>query len=183
MRKLRALLLRFILLFRKNKWEEEFSAEMESHLYLHIEDNLRAGMSPEEARRQALIRLGGIEQNKEGYRERRGLPMVEMLLQDLRFAFRILRKNLSYTAVAVLTLALGIGANTAIFSFVNGVLLRPLPYPSPGQLVRVFSILPNEPHFPVALADFKDFSAQNKVFSSTALFAEQDLDLSTKDRP
>lgn len=108
---------------------------------------------------------------------------MSAIVQDLRYAARMLRKDTSFTIVAVLTLALGIGANTAIFSLVNGVLLSPLPYPDPGQLVRVFTVTRTQPHFPVAVADFYDYRDQTKVFSSSALYAERDLDLTTKDRP
>src|SRR5580692_10447830 len=133
MRRLRALFVRLGGFFYKDSGESEFADEMESHLQLHIEDNLRAGMNAEQARRQALIKLGGIEQTKESYRDRKGLPMLETLLQDLRFAARMLRKNLGVTAIVVVTLALGVGANTAIFGLVNGLLLQRLPVPPPKK--------------------------------------------------
>ena len=108
---------------------------------------------------------------------------MEAFAQDIRYGIRMLRRTPGPTAVAVLTLALGIGANTGIFSLVNGVLLRPLPYPEPGQLVRVFSVWPTQPHFPMAVADFYDYRQGTSIFSSSALYAERDLDLTLSDRP
>ncbi len=105
------------------------------------------------------------------------------LWQDMEYAFRMLRRSPGFTAIAVLTLALGIGANTAIFSVVSGVLLRPLPYPESGELVRVFTVLPTQPHFPMAVADFYDYRERSKVFGSSALYAERDLDLTAHERP
>jgi predicted permease len=108
---------------------------------------------------------------------------MEAFTQDVRYGIRMLRRTPGPTAIAVLTLALGIGANTGIFSLVNAVLLRPLPYPEPGQLVRVFDVFPTQPHFPMAVADFYDYRQRTSVFSSSALYAERDLDLTLSDRP
>src|SRR5260370_33204842 len=171
MRRLRAVLVRLGGLFNKDRRERDLAAELESHLRLHVEENLRAGMTAAEAQRQALIKLGGIEQTKENYRDRRGLPFLETLVQDFRFAARMLLKNPGFTAVVVLTLALGIGANTAIFSIVNGVLLQPLPYPHPEQLVVVARTAPRFDHpVPVSGPNFLDWRARSTQFQSLAGF-------------
>ncbi len=135
MRKLREWMMRFGGLLKKQRQDRELDAEIESHLQMHIEDNVRLGMTPDEARRQAMIKLGGIESTKEAYRDQRSLPVLETLGQDLRYGARQLRKNPGFTAVAVLTLALGIGANTALFSLLDAVVLKTLPVKAPEELV------------------------------------------------
>jgi predicted permease len=119
--------------------DADLDAEMASHLEMAVEENIQRGMSPEEARRQALVRFGGVEQAKQKHRETRGLPFLEILLQDVRFTFRSLRRDRVFTTVAVLILGLGIGANVAVFSVVNTILLRPLPFPDSSRLVRILS--------------------------------------------
>src|ERR1700722_7233752 len=137
MRRLLAWISRLRELFGKRRREQDLAAEMESHLQLHIEDNLRAGMSLAQARREALMKLGGVEQTKENYRPRRGLPLLEVFFQDLRFGARMLRKNPGFTLVAVLTLALGIASNATIFSFVSAVLYKRPPVYHPDRALVV----------------------------------------------
>jgi predicted permease len=123
--------------FQKEELDTEFHTELKSHLELHEYDNVRAGMSPEEARRNALIRLGGVEQIKEAHRESRGIAALETLGQDLRFGARMLRKNPGFTSVAVIALALGIGFSSIVFSiFYNGV-LHPFPYRDADRLAAL----------------------------------------------
>jgi putative ABC transport system permease protein len=182
-RLLRTLFLRVAGLFRKGQRDADFSSEIESHLQLHIEDNLRAGMTAEEARRNALIKLGGVEQTKEIVRERRGLPMLETLLQDLRFAARTLSKNPGFTLVAVFTLALGIGATTAIFSVVYGVLLRPLPYADSNRIMALFEVNSNGTWSRLADPNFDDFRDQNRSFQTIAKYADNTASVSGSSQP
>src|SRR5499426_1638159 len=118
-REMRGWLARLFGLYNRQRREREFAEELESHLAMHVEDNLRAGMSPEEARRRALIKLGGVALTQEFHREQRGLPMLETLFQDLRFGVRMLLKQPAFTLIAVLTLSLGIGATSAVFSLIQ----------------------------------------------------------------
>ena len=121
--------------FRKDAMDRELDEEMASHIEMAVEENLKKGMGEEEARRQALVRFGGEQQAKETHREARGLPWVDMVLQDLRYTFRSLRRDRGFAFIAIVILSLGIGANIAVFSVVNTLLLRPLPFPHAEQLV------------------------------------------------
>ena len=135
MTSLRAFLSRLRALFQKRKLEDDLAAEIQSHLEMQIEDLVRQGMSPEEAHYLALRKFGGVEQVKETYREQGSLPQVETFWRDARYGFRMLRRNPGITAVAIISLALGIGANTALFSAVYAVLIKPLPVENPERLV------------------------------------------------
>jgi putative ABC transport system permease protein len=122
-------------LFRKNRADRELDAELGFHLEKQIEANIAAGMPPAEARIAALRIFGGVEQVKDECREARGVVLVETLAQDVRYGFRMMRRSPAFTTVAVVSLALGIGANTAIFSLINAVMLKMLPVKNPEQLV------------------------------------------------
>ena len=137
MRRLRRFVKRLTSWARTEKDEERLRAEIEAHIALQAEDNLRAGLSPEEARRQAILKFGAVEAVKEEYRDERGLPSVEALLHDMRYASRRLRRCPAFTVTVVLTLALGIGATTSIFTLVYAVLLKSLAVADPAELYRL----------------------------------------------
>lgn len=177
-RLLRVYLIRLAGLFRRGKRERELAEELESHLQMHIEDNLRLGLTPEEARRQALIKLGGLEQTKEEYRSQRGLPVIETLIQDLRYGFRRLIKSPGVTIIALLSLALGIGANTAIFSLVNTALLRPLPVENPEELVSLATTSENRVFSTFSYPNYKDFRDRNDAFAGLIAYRFAPLSVS-----
>jgi putative ABC transport system permease protein len=176
---------RLLALFRWNRLEAHLDEELRVHLEMLVEENIRRGMAPEEARYGALRSFGGVEQAKEEYRGQRGLPMLETLAQDLRSGLSQLRRNPGFAAVAILTLALGIGANTAIFSVVYAVLLKPLPFANPDQLVRVFEaneaagILGSGGSYP----EFLEWRRQNHVFSGMAAVQGHELNLTGRGEP
>jgi predicted permease len=173
MRKLRALAIRLASLWRGRRGDEDFSAEMEAHLAHDIEEGMRSGLSAAEARRRALIRLGGVEQTRQAYRERRGLPGLESALRDVRYSLRTLAKHKGMTAIAVLSIALGIGANATIFSIVNRFVLRPPPVGDPASLLSLSTIPKGERccnHFPFPV--YEDVRNQAHSFSSMAAYYE-----------
>lgn len=134
---LRRLIARVGAFFRKQPLDRELEEEMASHIAMATEDNIRNGMTPEEARRRAMVKFGGVEQAKEKQRESRGLPWLDTVLQDLRYTVRSLSRDRGFATVAILILALGIGANVVVFSVVNTILLRPLPFYHPDRLVWI----------------------------------------------
>jgi predicted permease len=174
--------------FSKANHDRELTEEIASHLQLHIDDNLSAGMSLAEARRQAVLKFGGIESSKEAYRDRAGLPFLETLFQDVRFAFRMLGKNPGFTAVAVLTLALGIGASTAVFSLVNAVLLKPLPYPNSERIVFPWRQSPQGlnlgyTEIPWGRPEFLFVAQESKAFESLGAFLSDSFNLTGSGDP
>src|SRR5580658_4815452 len=170
MRKLRALWMRLRVLLGRSPATGEFDAELENHVELHTAEGIRAGLTEAEARRQALVRLGGAEQTRQAYRDRGTLPWLEDLMHDLRYGARMLSRNRSFAAVAVLTLAIGIGASATVFTWIDAVLLQPLGgVADPSRLVTVESVTPGGEFVPNSYPDFIDFRKYLKKLDGIAV--------------
>src|SRR2546426_745964 len=187
-RRARAWLLRLIGSLWPSAANGEIADELESHLQLHADDNIRCGLAADEARRQARLALYGVEWTKEAYRDREGFPMIDSLILDARYGVRTLAKARAFSLAAVVILALGIGANTAIFSVVNAVILRPLPFADSSRIMRVWHTPPKEQFsgrttFAVSPANYLDWRAQNHVFERMAIYTSRRLNLTGRGEP
>lgn len=191
---LRVLMAKFNGLFAKQKQDHELNEELRAHLEMLVEEKRRQGMTEEQARRAAGLHLGGIAQTEESYREARGLHVLETFLQDLRYAARMLRRSPGFTAVVICSLALGIGANTAIFSAIDAVMLRLLPVEDPQELVMLQWRANDWPEkyvsdlegsgfgepgqgitsYSFSYPAYRQFQKENRVFSETFAFASND---------
>ena len=179
MRWLRASAARLMATVARRRKDDELAIELDAHLQAHIDDNIRAGMTPEEARRQALIALGGLPSTIESYRDQQSFAFVETTMQDIRYALRLLWKSPAYTLAAVAALAVGIGANTTVFSVVNGVLLKALPYEDPARLVLLYEQLPNALNrIGFSPPDFEFVRDQARSYSALGAYFTRTLELS-----
>ena len=182
MRWLRGIKHRVLSLLGRNRAAEELDEEIQYHIDLDIEKNIAAGMSAADARRQALLQFGNIENAKEEVRDESGVRWMEDLMSDVRFALRGLRKTPVFTAAALISLGVGIGANTAIFSVVNGVLLQPLPYPDSDRLYSAFVDFPDF-DAPFSAADFLRIEEAQEDVASLAAYDTHGFTLTTPDGP
>jgi predicted permease len=162
-------------MFAGRRADRELADELESHIQLHADDYVRAGLSPDEARRRAILTLGGVESTKEAYRDRRGVPPLESLVRDLRYGARTLRRSPGFLLAAIAILGLGVGVNSAIFTVVNAVVLRPLPFADADRLVRLWhtppqSTFPGMRTFALSPANFRDWEAQSQSFEAMAIY-------------
>jgi len=164
-------------LFRRDTVETELDQELHFHFEKEVEKHMRSGLTEEESRRRARLAFGGDSKIKEDCREARGTGFVETALQDVRYALRQLRENPVFAVVMILTLALSIGANSAIFSVIDSVLLRSLPYRQPEKLTRIFMTSDAFPRFSLNPFDFRDMRARNQSFESMAAYNRSDMQL------
>ncbi|HXB74961.1 MAG TPA: ABC transporter permease, partial [Candidatus Acidoferrales bacterium] len=171
MRALRGFVARLCGLFRKARQEREMADEFESHFQMHVEENLRQGMSAQEARREARLKFGGIDSAKESMREGSTIMMLETTWQDLKYTARGMHGNPGFAITAIFSITLGIGASVAIFTLADNLLLRPLPYRNPAQLMMVWESRVTARNV-ISPANYRDWKAQNHVFESMAVFTE-----------
>jgi putative ABC transport system permease protein len=164
------------------KQEREFSAELQSHLDLHIADNIRAGMTPDEARRQALIALGGMEQTRERYRDAITFRWIDALLKDIQFGFRTMRRSAGFTMLAIVTLAVGIAATNTAFTIVNTVLIRDLPFEEPDRIVAIGMTNSGGDLSDLSYTDFKDWERLTRSFAGIAAIRTMTMNVSDDDR-
>ncbi len=188
MKHLRRIFLRFYLLFANSKVEAELAREIGAHLALLEDEYVRQGMTPEEARRAARLAYGGVEQAKQRHRDERTFQGLSQIPQDIRYTFRQLRKSPGFTVTAVLMLALGIGATTAIFSIVEGVLLRPLPFPDPDRLVTLGDVMEGShcvscAHSSVTAPDIRNYMRDTQSFSHLGGYRGRLFELSGPGNP
>ena len=174
---------RFVALFRKRELDADMDDEMRSHIAMRTQQNIESGMNPEEARFAALRQFGWTESIKETCREQRGVTWLENLAQDIRYGARQLRKNPGFTAVAVGTLALGIGANTALFSIINSVVLRPLPYPDSQRLVWLAERWMGVDKTSISYPNFVDWREQQTVFDRLGVYRARSYNLTGDAEP
>jgi hypothetical protein len=170
-------------LFRYRRVEAELDDELLFHAEEQRDKYVKSGMTLDEAARLVRLEFGGIDQVKEDCREARGVQPMETLLKDVLYALRTLRKTPGFTCVALLTLGLGIGVNTAIFSIVDGVLLRPLPYKDPARLIAMNETTPRVGTVSVSYLDFQDWRAQSHSFSDMAVVSSVGFNLAGVDQP
>ena len=166
---LRRLFWRWVNALRPDRAEPDLGREIASHVAMLEDEYRRRGLSAADARRTARLALGGLDQTKEGHRDARSVRWFNDLRQDTRFAGRSLARTPGFTAVVIGTLALGIGANTALFSVVNGVLLNPLPYPQAEQLVTIHESKPNFATGSISYPHFLDWQKNNHTLSAMAV--------------
>jgi predicted permease len=171
-------------LLQRERMQRDIDEELRSHIEMRTEDYTAAGMSPEQARREAHIVFGGAVQTREDCRDVRGIPWVEGIFEDLRFGMRTLRKDRGYTFAAIVALALGIGANTALFTLFNSAVLRPLPVPEPDRVAEVYRTTPQFPFpGPFSYSDYVYYRDHNVSFTGVAAFFPQHLRMSRASLP
>ncbi|HEV3455207.1 MAG TPA: ABC transporter permease [Thermoanaerobaculia bacterium] len=177
---LNELVYRLRVLLRRRVVEAELDEELRFHHEREVEKHMRAGRTRAQAMRLARLAFGGLDQVKESCREARGIEPLETLLRDLGYGLRMLRSHPGFSVIAVLTLAIGIGANAALFSVVDGVLLKPLPFPHPDRLVRLHESKPNFENGSISYPNFRDWQQQNRTFSAIAIARDWGASLTGK---